>query len=227
MKKRLKIGQLDLLTNEDKKPTNQTHGLNQNLFLWLLALENFLRSLCKAGSYLVQDPEDDRSPEAIAASPKVLNIECAPIEEHLAQCRSFILEWTTKGKGSSDHLVFTQISRIDLSIRSKWTDLYRENVPEGVTFARCMKKVASSAEQLWTTDLSRDMQPPWTPNPIKGAGKLDKFAKQAAAASRKHKGAGKRGTKSKSEREGGGKGTGKTGKSVKLGQAATVSNKKV
>ena len=109
MKKRLKIGQLDLLTNEDKKPTNQTHGLNQNPFLWLLALEIFLRSLCKAGSYLVQDPEHDRSPDAIAASPKVLNIERAPIEEHLAQCRSFILDWTTKGKGSSDHLVFTQI----------------------------------------------------------------------------------------------------------------------
>ena len=114
-----------------------------------------------------------------------------------------------------------------MSIPSKWTDLYRETVPEGVTVARCKKKVASSAEQLWTTDLSRDMQPPWTPKPAKGAGKLDKFAKQAAAASRKQKGAGKRSAKFKSERKGGGKGTGKTGKSVKLGQAATVSNKKV
>ena len=157
----------------------------------------------------------------------MLNTERAPIEEHLAQRRSFILEWTNKAKGNSDQLVFTQISRIDLSIRSKWTDLYRENVPEGVTFARCMKKVASSAEQLWTTDLSRDMQPPWTPKPTKGAGKLDKFAKQAAAASRKQRGAGRRGATSKSERKGGGKGTGKTGKSVKLGQAATFSNQKV
>ena len=159
VKKRIQIGEHDLLTNEHKKPTNQSHGLNQNPFLWLLALKDVLRSLCKAGSYLVHDPEDDRSPESISACPKVLNIERAPVEEHLAQCRSFIIEWTTKGKGNSDHIIFAQISRIDLSIRSRWTDLYRENVPEGVTFTRCMRKVESAAEQMWSTDLSRDMQP--------------------------------------------------------------------
>ena len=75
VKKRLKVGQLDILTNEDKKTSNQSHGLNQNPFLWLLALENVLRSLCKAGSYLVEDPEDDRSADTIAACPKILNIE--------------------------------------------------------------------------------------------------------------------------------------------------------
>ena len=110
VKKRMKKWQHDLLTNENKKPTNQSHGLNQNPFLWLLAVENFLRSLCKAGSDLVHDPEDDRSPESISACPKVLNIERAPIEEHLAQCRSFIIEWTNKGKGNSDHIIFSQIS---------------------------------------------------------------------------------------------------------------------
>ena len=36
-----------------------------------------------------------------------------------------------------------------------------------------------------------------------------------------------KGRKPKGDRKGGGKGTGKTGKSVKLGQAATVANKKV
>ena len=90
------------------KPTNQSHGLNQNLFLWLLAMENVLRSLCKSGSYLVHDPEDDRSPEAISACPKVLNIERAPIEEHLAQCRAFIIEGTNKGKGNFEHIIFSQ-----------------------------------------------------------------------------------------------------------------------
>ena len=92
MKKRLKVGQLDILTNENKKTSNQSHGLNQNPFLWLLALENVLRSLCKAGSYLVEDPEDDRSADTIAACPTILNIERAPIEEHLARCQVFILE---------------------------------------------------------------------------------------------------------------------------------------
>ena len=37
----------------------------------------------------------------------------------------------------------------------------------------------------------------------------------------------KKGARAKSDRKGGGKGTGKTGKSVKLGQSATVPNKKV
>ena len=87
VKKRITNGQHDLLINEDRKPANQSHGLNQNPFLSLLALNNFLRSLCKAGFYLVHDPEDDRSPESISACPKVLNIERAPMEEHLARKR--------------------------------------------------------------------------------------------------------------------------------------------
>ena len=129
--------------------------------------------------------------------PKVLNIQRAPIEEHLAQCRSFIIEWTNKGKGNSEHIIFAQISRIDLSIRSRWTDFYRENVTEGVTFTRCMKKVESAAEQMWSTELSRDMQPTWNPKRPKGNGKLDNFAKQAATAARQQKGAGQKGRKSK------------------------------
>jgi hypothetical protein len=233
VKKRLKIGPLEVLTNEDKKPAIQSHGLNQNPFLWLLALENFLRSLCKAGSYLVEDPEDDRLAEAIALRPKVLNIDRAPIEEHLARCRAFILEWTNKGKGSSDHLVFAQISRIDLAIRSKWIDEYRKNMPPGVTFTRCMKKNESSAEQMWSTDLSRDMNPVFNPNgkgAAKGA-KLSKFAKQSLRHERQTKGAGK---KKKGPRKGATtkqiaqhKGSGKTAKSVRLGQPAFVANKKV
>ena len=98
VKKRIKIGDHDLFTNEDQKTSGQAHGLGSNPFLWILASENFLRSLCKAGSYLVHDAEDDRSPEDISASPKVLNIGGGPIEEHIAQCRAFILEWTNKGK---------------------------------------------------------------------------------------------------------------------------------
>ena len=70
------------------------------------------------------------------------------------------------------------------------------------------------------------MQPTWNPKVGKGANKLDKFAKQAAA--RQQKGAGKKSADAKGDRKGGGKGTGKTGKSiVKLGQTVTVANKKV
>ena len=125
----------------------------------------------------MHDPEDDRSPEDISASPKVRNIERGPIEEHLAQCRAFILEWTNKGKGTPGHIVFAQVSRIDLTIRQKWTDLYRFNIPEGITFTRCMKRIESTADTLWSTDLSRDMHPVFNPRRSKGDN-LGGFAKR-------------------------------------------------
>ena len=131
-----------MLTNKDKKTNGQAHGLSSNPFLWLLALVNFLRSLCKAGSYLVHDPEDDRFPEDISASPKVLNIERGPIEEHLAQCRAFILEWTSKGGTTPGHIVSAQVSRIE--------------------------RIKSTADTLWSTDLSWDMHPVFNPRPGKG-----------------------------------------------------------
>ena len=122
-------------------------------------------------------------------------------------------------------MVFAQISRIDLAIRSKWTDEYRENMPPGVTFTRCMMKHKASAEQLWSTDLSRDMQP--FPKHEKGEGKgakPDRFAKQTAAAARQTKGAGKQ---KKGAAKGTAKGVSKTEDSVKLGQPAFVANKKL
>ena len=137
-----------------------------------------MRSLCKAGSYLVTVPEDERSPEDIAALPKVLNIERAPIEEHLAQCRAFILEWTNKGKGTSGDIIFAQVSRIDLSIRQKWIDIYRSNVPEGITCNKCIKRTECTSETMWGTDLSRDMHPAFTRQAGPGKGdKLNRFAK--------------------------------------------------
>ena len=189
-----------MLTNENKKTNNQAHGLSSNPFLCLLALEIFLRSLCNAGSYLVHDPEDDRSSEDISASPKVQNIERGPIEEHFAQCRAFIVEWTNKGKGTPGHIVFAQVSRIDLTIRQKWTGLYRVNMPEGITFTRCMKRIESTADTLWSTDLSRDMHPVFNPHPGK-ANHLGGFDKA------QQKGAGKKAAKG-GKRKGKGKGTG-------------------
>ena len=79
---------------------------------------------------------------------------------------------------------------------------------------------------MWSTDLSRDMHPVYNPKGAgKTGGKLDKFARQAAASAKQHrKGAGK---KKKVVGKGTAKGAGKAGKSVKLGQAAFVANKKV
>ena len=181
------------------KSNDRGFAINGNSFLWLIALENFLHTLCKAGSYLVDDPEDTRQPEVTASLPQVLNIDRDCIEEHLASCRNFILEWTTKPNGPSYQIVLAQVSRIDLAIRSKWTNMYRANLPAGITFTSCIRKTEATAENLWTADLTRDMSPgPDGPNL---RDQRDKLAR--ATAENKTKGAKKGSGKSS------GKGSGK------------------
>ena len=107
---------------------------------------------------MVTGPEDDRPAAEIAASPQVPNIDRRHIEEHLALCRSFILEWITKGNAPPEATGLTQVSRIDHRIRTKRTDAYRANVPENVTFTRCIMRADSTSDGLWAADLTRDMQ---------------------------------------------------------------------
>ena len=137
-----------MLRNEDMKSNDRGFAINGNSFLWLIALEHVLHTLCKAGAYMVDDPEDNRTADIRAASPQVLNIDRSYIEEHLASCRKFIVEWTTKNIGPSYQTVPTQVSRIDLAVRSKWTDMYRTNLPAGITFTNCMRKTEATAESL-------------------------------------------------------------------------------
>ena len=89
------------------------------------------------------------------------------IEEHLAQCRAFVLEWSTKTKPAEQGTITRQMARIDLKIRERWCKLYRENKPEGKTFTRCIKDTQSMADSMWTADLTREME--W--RPLKGGGK--------------------------------------------------------
>ena len=178
-----------MLRNEDMKSKNRGFAINGNPFLWLIALEMFLHTLCKAGSYLVDDPEDTRQPEVRATSPQVLNIDRDCIEEHLASCCNFILEWTTKNNGPSYQTVPAQVSRIDLAIRSQWTDMYRTNLPAGITFTSCIRKTEATAEHLWTADLASDMSagPP-------GPSLRDQREKVARAAAEKKKKGTRKGT---------------------------------
>ena len=161
----LKLGEVQMLRNEEIKTNDRGFAINGNPFLWLIALENVLHTLCKAGSYMVDDPEDNRPPDIRAASPQVLNIERSYIEEHVAYCRNFIVEWTTKSNGPSYQTVLTQVSRIDLAIRSKWTDMYRTNLPAGITFANCIPQTEATADNLWAADLTRDMSSAIAPAP--------------------------------------------------------------
>ena len=156
-------------------------------------MENILHQLCKAGSYIVDDPEDARLPDVRAASPQVLNIERSYIDEHIASCRNVIVEWTTKNNGPSHHTVLTQVSRIDLAIRGKWTDMYRTHILTCMTFTSCIRKTKATAENTWVTDLTRDMSSATSPD-LSTRDKRERVARLAAEkkkAKSRGKGAGK------------------------------------
>ena len=110
-KKIFKIGDLKLLTDADNdKKTDYSHKANP--FLFICGLEVMMRTLCKAGTYYVADPEDDCTDAEKLLQPKVLNIERECIEEHLAQCRAFAVEWSTKAHPPSMAAITQQMTRI-------------------------------------------------------------------------------------------------------------------
>ena len=128
-----------------------------------------MRTMCKAGTYYVTDPEDDRTDAEKALNAKVLNIEREYIEEHLAQCRAFAVEWSTKAHPPSMAAITRQLTRIEINIRERWCKRYRTN--ENSTFTRCIRDTIPTADNLWSADLSREMGEKEQP---KGKGKEGK-----------------------------------------------------
>ena len=84
------------------------------------------------------------------------------IETHLAECRGFVMEWTTKKTRPDDLTVIRQLHRIDMLIRARWWTLLVENEPEGKTFTQCIKETRAYAEQLWAQDFGKILLD-WTP----------------------------------------------------------------
>ena len=157
-KRQWKVGDFKFFDKDEmEKGKEQAFRVSTNPFLFLCAQEVQLRTLAKAGSYWVTDPEDDRSPEEKQANPQRLNIERELIEDHLAECRSFVIEWTTKSRAPRNEAVTQQLARIDMRIREKWCRLYMKNLPEGKTFSKCIRETLSTAESLWSADLSKEM----------------------------------------------------------------------
>ena len=93
----------------------------------------------------------------------------------------------------SNDALLGQVRRIDLKIRSKWTDMYRANIPKDTTFTRCIRKAEATADNMWGADFTRDTEPRSGPDLRNG--------RERVAASKKEKVAGKcktaRGTKVK------------------------------
>ena len=97
----------------------------------------------------MDDPEGARTDEHTRDNPQVLNIERSFIEEHLAQCCSFIMEWSTKRPPPNNEALLAQVQRIDLKIRTKWTDMYRAIMPNDITFTLCIRKAKATADNMW------------------------------------------------------------------------------
>ena len=112
-------------------------------WLFLIALENLLRSFCKAGTYSVRDPDTGTD---------VVNVERAPIEDHLAMARSFVFEWTTKEHSPPEGAVINHLKRIDIHLRRRWWQNYNEN--PSWTFTRAIKGAESLADNQWSFDYS-------------------------------------------------------------------------
>ena len=153
-----KMGDMKILVdNEEAKDSDVQYHIKANPFHLLCAMESYLRTFTKAGCYYVKDPEDDRPAAEISRKPMVLMVDREIIEEHLANCRSFILEWTTSDRPPSNGSITNQLARIDLRLREKWTKLFRENKPEGKTFTRCIRDCEAMADAMWSADISKDM----------------------------------------------------------------------
>jgi hypothetical protein len=163
-KKQWKVGDLKLIDDSEVKNREVSYRHNSNPFLFLCCLEVMMRTLAKAGSYYVEDPEAPPLDPERTTVPKatmlqqVLNIDRSLVEDHLAQCRAFVLEWSTKSKPPDQGTITRQMARIDLKIRERWCKLYRENRPEGKTFSKCIRDAQPMADQMWTADLTREME---------------------------------------------------------------------
>ena len=113
-----KMGTFRILDEaENPRPKTIQYQIGSNPFLFICALEVMLRTMTKAGTYWVDDPEDDRSSAERTKQPRRLMLDREPIEEHLAQCRAFVLEWSTKQRPPRDATITSQLARIDLRIR--------------------------------------------------------------------------------------------------------------
>ena len=223
-KKQWKLGNVRFIGEEDMKEKTDTYSIKSNPLLYLIALEAHQRTLCKAGTYYIKDPQDDRPPEDIASSPLRLNIEREPIENHLARCRSFVMEWTTReGRQANPASVLRQLTRIDLEIRRRWADLYRANNPDGITYTKCIRMTEPTADGLWNADLTREILGS-EPDAGKGSGKLrQEIDKLKARIETVKKGAGK--SSNSSAPKGGGKSPKGDKKKGKGKGAVTTGNK--
>ena len=144
--------QFDLIDKSQPADKDDHHFYaNKAPWLFMVAQEAMLRTFTKAGTYLVPNPEKGGKEEFM--------VEREPIEEHLAHCRAFIIDWSNRKRKPADHQIMRQITRIDLNVRRKWWRKFGEDEPPGRTFTSCIIDSESYAEQQWDQDFELLMFP--------------------------------------------------------------------
>ena len=149
-KRRQLTHDFDLVDRQKTDDEDNPHFYpNKSPWLYIVALAAMLRTFCKAGSYYVDDPD---------TGSQVLNIDRALIEEHLALCQAFVLQWVNRPKPPQDGLIVKQLSRIDKHIRARWWREYRDNPSRPFSWA--IRRTEQLADNSWSTDISFLMFPP-------------------------------------------------------------------
>ena len=144
--------QFDLIDKSQPADKDDHHFYaNKAPWLYMVAQESMLRTFTKAGTYLVPNPMKGGKEEFM--------VEREPIEEHLAHCRAFIIDWSNRSRKPPDHVIIRQIARIDINIRKKWWRKYVEDDPPGRTFTSCILDSEHYAEQQWDQDFELLMFP--------------------------------------------------------------------
>ena len=83
-----KIGAPKFVAEVDTKGKTDRYKVIGTLFLYVTELESSLQTLPTRRTIAQRRKQN--------ASPQVPDVEREHVEEHLAQCRAFLLEWTSK-----------------------------------------------------------------------------------------------------------------------------------
>ena len=135
------------------------YHIDRSPHIFFVALENMLRIFCLAGCFKVPDPQT-------SDNKLVFMVDRKPVEAHIYDIRGFIMDWTTRSNRPSDALILESLRRVDMNIRKRWWDLFKENEPKGRTFTSCVLQTKFFAEQQWCQNFARDLLPsPSTPPP--------------------------------------------------------------
>ena len=139
---------------EGRKAEGKDNYFCSEPWRFLAALEVHLYTLAKAGSYQIHCPEKKQN---------TLCLDYGIVLEHLAQCKHFVLQWSTRHPPASSDRIMRQVVRLDMLIRNA---VARESIDKttivGRSLTSCWRSQDLYAKSLWAQDLHDQLQPQHT-----------------------------------------------------------------